>query len=108
MNVTDVEIPTKGLHLSALTAEQICDKEVNRMKKIEFIESFRIPDDGGDYQWDDNHGRLIRCKDCRFFKRNIPCTGGYYNGCEMWLDDGNEIRVMTDDYCSKALPKEGE
>lgn len=78
------------------------------MKKIEFIESYRIPDDGGDYQWDDNHGRLIRCKDCRFFKRNIPCTGGHYNGCEMRLDDGDEIRVMTDDYCSKALPKDGE
>ena len=53
-------------------------------------------------------GELIRCKDCRFFKHSIPCTGGHYNGCEMWLDDGNEIRVMTDDYCSKALPKEGE
>ena len=52
--------------------------------------------------------RIIRCANCRFFKRNIPCTGGHYNGCEMWLDDGNEIRVMTDDYCSKALPKEGE
>ena len=52
--------------------------------------------------------QIIRCTNCRFFKRNIPCTGGHYNGCEMWLDDGNEIRVMTDDYCSKALPKEGE
>ena len=52
--------------------------------------------------------QIIRCTNCRFFKRNIPCTGGRYNGCEMWLNDGNEIRVMTDDYCSKALPKEGE
>ena len=52
--------------------------------------------------------QIIRCTNCRFFKRNIPCTGGRYNGCEMWLDDGNEIRVMTDDYCSKALPKDGE
>ena len=51
---------------------------------------------------------IIHCSNCRFFKRNIPCTGGHYNGCEMWLDDGDEIRVMTDDYCSKALPKEGE
>ena len=52
--------------------------------------------------------QIIRCTNCRFFKRNIPCIGGHYNGCEMWLDDGSEMRVMTDDYCSKALPKEGE
>ena len=52
--------------------------------------------------------QIIRCENCRFFKRNIPCIDGHYNGCEMWLDDGNEIRVMTDDYCSKALPKESE
>ena len=50
--------------------------------------------------------RIIRCANCRFFKRNIPCVDGHYNGCEMWLDDGDEIRVLADDYCSKALPKE--
>lgn len=35
------------------------------MKTIEFIESYRVPEDGGDYIWNDNHGRLIRCKDCK-------------------------------------------
>ena len=33
-------------------------------QKIEFIESY-IKDGNGDYQWNDNHGELIRCKDCK-------------------------------------------
>lgn len=50
------------------------------MKKIEFIESYIKPDDGGDYQWNDNHGRLIRCKDCKHWF-NAPVSDGY-NSCE--------------------------
>ena len=34
-------------------------------QKIEFIESY-IKKDGSDYQWNDNHGELIRCKDCKY------------------------------------------
>ena len=64
------------------------------MKKIEFIESYRIPDDGGDYQWDDNHGRLIRCKDCK-----------HHDGirCFRW---NSTIITGFDDYCSKAELRE--
>jgi hypothetical protein len=36
------------------------------MQKIEFIESYIKR--GGDYQWNDNHGELIRCKDCSHTK----------------------------------------
>lgn len=50
------------------------------MKKIEFIESYLVPEDGGDYQWNDNHGRLIRCKDCKHW-HNSPTSDGY-NSCE--------------------------
>lgn len=32
-------------------------------RKVEFIESY-IKYGAGDYQWNDNHGELIRCKDC--------------------------------------------
>lgn len=35
------------------------------MKTIEFIESYKVAEDGGDYLWNDNHGRLVRCKDCK-------------------------------------------
>ena len=34
-------------------------------KKIEFIESYYVGVDGcADYQWNDNHGELIRCANC--------------------------------------------
>lgn len=46
----------------ALLKEQ--EAEVNdRQKKVEFIESY-IKIGNGNYEWSDNHGELIRCKDC--------------------------------------------
>lgn len=41
-------------------------------KKVEFIESY-IKVGDSDYKWHDNHGELIRCKDCRFGEK---CTNG--------------------------------
>lgn len=39
-----------------------------KKRKVEFIESYWTGGEfGSDYQWNDNHGELIRCKDCRFF-----------------------------------------
>ena len=36
-----------------------------KKRKIEFIESYWTGGElGSDYQWNDNHGELIRCKDC--------------------------------------------
>lgn len=32
--------------------------------KVEFIESY-IKTNDGDYIWNDNHGELVRCKDCK-------------------------------------------
>ena len=34
-------------------------------EKVEFIESY-IKVEGGDYQWSDNHGELIRCRNCKY------------------------------------------
>lgn len=34
-------------------------------KKVEFIESY-IKVGNSDYIWNDNHGELIRCKDCKY------------------------------------------
>ena len=36
-------------------------------EKVEFIESY-IKIGNGDYQWNDNHGELVRCKDCKHYK----------------------------------------
>ena len=33
-------------------------------EKVEFIESY-IKNPSGDYQWNGNHGALVRCRDCR-------------------------------------------
>ncbi len=38
------------------------------MKKVEFIESY-IKHNHSDYQWSDNHGELIRCKDCKHWNK---------------------------------------
>lgn len=43
---------------------------------------------------------VVRCKDCRHYKRNVPCVGGYYNGCDEWIDEGNPITVYDNDFCS--------
>lgn len=42
--------------------------------KVEFIESY-IKHGNGDYEWNDNHGELVRCKDCKHM-RHLE-----------WLDD---------------------
>lgn len=34
--------------------------------KVEFIESY-IKIGNGDYKWNDNHGELVRCKDCKHY-----------------------------------------
>lgn len=41
-------------------------------ERVEFIESY-IKVQGGDYQWNDNHGELIRCKDCKYYDGNGTC-----------------------------------
>jgi len=46
--------------------------ETRSKRKVEFIESYWTGGElGSDYQWNDNHGELVRCKDCKH----------RYNGC---------------------------
>ena len=45
---------------------------------------------------------IVRCKDCEHFKRNIPCVGGFYDGCDELIDDGNEMPVDENFYCGYA------
>ena len=40
------------------------------IQRVEFIESY-IKIGNGDYQWNDNHGELIRCKDCKWYDEQI-------------------------------------
>ena len=43
---------------------------------------------------------VVRCKDCKHYRKDIPCVGGQYNGCAEWLDEGCEAPVEEDGYCS--------
>lgn len=43
-------------------------------RKVEFIESYWTGGEyGSDYRWNDNHGELVRCKDCKHYM-TIHCT----------------------------------
>jgi len=56
-------------------------------QKVEFIESY-IKIGNGDYEWNDNHGELIRCKDCKYGKPTINAKGEDMVDCLMgdnWL-----------------------
>ena len=66
------------------------------MVKIEFIESY-IKHDGSDYEWSDNHGELIRCKNCRYWQDNQE---GHYPHKDCPWDKGET--PDADDYCSFA------
>lgn len=59
-------------------------------RKVEFIESYIKV--GNDYQWNDNHGELIRCKDCKYYSDDAGVCIGF----------GDGHYVMEEDFCSKA------
>ena len=65
---------------------------MEKREKVEFIESY-IKIGNSDYQWNDNHGELIRCKDCK-----------YYDGHGTCMKIG--IAMLTDDwYCADGVKK---
>lgn len=48
---------------------------------VEFIESYRKNDDGGDYLYNDNHGLLVRCRNCEYWKHHSVVLDHDY--CEL-------------------------
>lgn len=76
------------------------------VKHIEMIEEFLInEEEPGSYQFFDNHGLLIRCKDCKYFK-NEELFGQHFQLCTC----GNyEPRfVEPEHYCGYAEKKDAE
>ena len=58
---------------------------MDKQQKVEFIESYIKGVNGSaDYQWNDNHGELIRCKDC---KHN---DGARCDNLDLWVEDNPE------------------
>lgn len=66
-------------------------------RRIEFIESYRKI--GNDYQWSDNHGELVRCKDCKWWFMDEN-----YDGLYRCANDG--LIHKSDWYCAGAERKE--
>lgn len=64
-------------------------------RKVEFIESYIKV--GNDYQWNDNHGELIRCKDC---KHRLPDENGNARICNHPKNNAWNISDMH--YCGYA------
>jgi hypothetical protein len=51
---------------------------------------------GSDYKWDDNHGELIRCKDCKYWNEDeYQC-----NNFAGWF------QALPDWYCADGKRKE--
>ena len=71
-------------------------------RRVEFIESYWTGGElGSDYQWNDNHGELIRCRDCQhcyFASNRIPDEQSHACG-------KHGIDVTPDWFCADGKQK---
>ena len=93
--LTDDDFETIRIHLNAYKGN-LCNQQ--RWKEAE--EYQRIIDRFMAFAT--AQPEIIRCKDCKYFERDIKRSWGTYNGCGVWTDDGNEIEVNQYDFCSYA------
>ena len=71
-------------------------------EKVEFIESYIKGANGSaDYQWNDNHGELVRCKDCKHYDKDPYCKG--FGDCTGACD--NLVKVHDDWFCADGERK---
>ena len=61
------------------------------MNKVEMIIEYST--DGTDYQYNDNHGLLVRCKDCKYAREEY----GFFCTRNITMS-----AITSNDYCSKA------
>ena len=75
-----------------------------KKQKVEFIESYWTGGEyGNDYQWNDNHGELIRCKACKYWRRLVLNEDGS-GACSI-----HACLVTSGEwYCGSALKKDDE
>ena len=90
MDIAEIDALWKILCKSASDRE----RKEQMAKKIEMIISYTT--DGTDYQYCDNHGILVRCRDCKYYG---------INECEHAL---GLVGVKDDSYCSFAERREDE
>lgn len=77
---------------------------MTKRTKVEFIESY-WKDGNTDYIWNDNHGELIRCRDCAFWQDDWSLCSAEpdWHYCSM-----NDANFRADEYCSRGERKEVE
>ena len=72
---------------------------MEKREKVEFIESY-IKIGNTDYQWNDNHGELIRCKDCKHYTQNAYKVNGVQYGKCNRLAIGLGVYIVDNWYCA--------
>ena len=78
---------------------------MEKREKVEFIESYIKGVNGSaDYQWNDNHGELIRCGNCKHGSAIIDAmTQESYILCR---NKGDHYSRDSDWYCADGVKKE--
>ena len=72
--------------------------------KVEFIESYWTGGEfGSDYKWNDNHGELIRCKDCRHGEPVTDEDGEKHVFC---MRENNHRRRNPEWFCADGERKD--
>lgn len=51
---------------------------------VEFIESY-VKHGSGDYEWRDNHGELVRCRDCIHYDADGYCNAQWRTTTVNWF-----------------------
>ena len=77
-------------------------------RKVEFIESYWTGGEfGSDYQWDDNHGELIRCKDCKHLEHMYALDE--LNGKKCYVCRKHSFTGLREEdwFCADGERKEG-
>ena len=64
-------------------------------KHVEMIIDYTVV--GEDYQYNDNHGVLTRCGDCKYYRTDFDVPQ-----CECGEFELGLLYPKPDDYCSKA------
>lgn len=97
--------PKKELIFEREEGESMSDY-ISRQEAVDALAGWKISPIVLDPVPSDDVVEVVRCKDCKHYKRNIPCVGGHYNGCDEWIDEGNAITVYDNDFCSYGERKE--
>ena len=87
-----MEFPQEPYKTEQYKRDRGCpDSEGVIVKHVEMIIDYTT--DGTDFQYNDNHGVLVRCRDCKHFKNGHLCE---------YFSQYGTIEMQEDDYCSRG------